>query len=712
MEPLRVLFLWHMHQPFYKNLYTGEYLLPWVLLHGTKDYLDMLLLTSRFDRIKQNFNFVPSLIVQLLDYARGEAKDLYLEIFRKRAELLDLNEKIFILKNFFNSNWDNMIRPFSRYFELLRKRGFYYPKDKISVIADQFTQEEIRDIQILFFLSWIDPIFFEEYEELKFLKKKGRFFSEEDKTILEDAQRKIIERILPTCKKLHEDGKIELTTSPFYHPIIPLLIDTDVAKESMPEIVLPKKRFSHPEDAYAQIRKAKEMFFETFGFSPKGMWPPEGSVSDKACQIYAEEGVEYLLTDEDILFRTKKLDIIRNPLGREIYLEILYKPYIYENNGKRLFLIFRDKVLSDLISFHYSKLDPKEAVLDFMRRLREIKRCTDGKVKNPCVLIAMDGENAWEFYKNDGRDFLMYLYEAISKETFVSSVTISDYLRYVRDFEALTHVFPGSWINHNFKIWIGHQEDNLAWYLLGETRDFLESKDPNRDNKKAWESLYIAEGSDWNWWYGEEHASENDEVFDFLFRENLSNVYRFLNHEPPEELNIPILLEEREIRPKYEPTSFIYPNIDGYVTNYFEWIGSGYFEPQGSGVAMHNSYGLLKSIYYGFNNDSLFIRLDIEKDFLEDEKDLMFEISLMGSTTTVLSYEAKSEKIEGPFQAKIKFREIMEAEIPRNYLGSESKIFLWCTLKINGVPHDRIPKKGYLCVRVPDEKFEAEMWYI
>ncbi len=701
-----------MHQPCYKNLYTGEYLLPWVLLHGTKDYLDMVLITEEFEKIRQNFNLVPSLIVQIFDYAKGEADDLYLRVFRKPADSLSHSEKIFILRNFFNSNWENMIGPYPRYFQLLKKRGFYYSKEEISEIAEKFTVEDFRDLQVLFFLSWIDPTFFEEMEELKYLKRKGKFFTEEDKGILEAAQRRIIERIIPTYRRLGEKGKIEISTSPFYHPILPLIIDTDTAKESMPDVALPKRRFSYPEDAKVQVRKAKELFFQVFGSYPKGMWPPEGSVSDAACEIYMEEGVNWLATDESILFRTLKLDVLRSPLGNEIYPEVLYKPYFYERGGKRIGLIFRDRVLSDLISFHYFRLEPKEAVSDFMRRIREIKRCVEGKIKNPCVLIAMDGENAWEAYKNDGRDFLLYLYESISKEDFLHPTTVSSYMENATDYGFLRYIFPGSWINQNFKIWIGHEEDNTAWYLLAKTREFLEKEDPERKNVNAWESIYIAEGSDWNWWYGDDHSSENDEVFDQLFRENLINVYRFLNKEPPEELNVPILLEDREVKPKCEPTSFIYPVIDGRVTNYFEWIGAGFFESKVSGGAMHDHFCLFKSLYFGFNQDSFFLRVDVEKGFLEQKEDVKLELNLLASRKQILTYDLKREILESPFPAKAKFFEIFEVQIPRAVFEGEKTLLLWCTLKIDGKTYDRMPKKGYLLLDLPHENFEAEMWYV
>lgn len=711
MTELTILFLWHMHQPFYKNLSIGIYLLPWVLLHGTKDYLDMPLLVEAFPRIKQNFNLVPSLIVQLLDYEKGLDNDLYVSLFRKEAETLTQKEKVFLLRNFFNSNWENMIAPYPRYYELLKKRGFYYPKEELDKIAQDFSEDEFRDLQILFFLSWIDPMFFDEMEELKYLREKGRYYSEEDKKILETVQREIIKRILPTYRRLSEEGKIELSTSPFYHPIIPLLIDTDIARESSPSIFLPDERFNHPEDAIMQVKRAKDFFYEIFGFYPSGMWPPEGSVSDEALKIYASEGVKWLATDEDILFLSLNFNLSRGIWGKEVYPDFLYKPYVFDTGGLRITVLFRDRILSDLISFHYSRMDPKEAVKDLMRRLKEIGKAVEGKIRDPMVLIAMDGENAWEFYKNDGRDFLNYLYESLSKDKFIRSETISQYLRRAQDYDYLNHIHPGSWINHNFNVWIGHVEDNTAWSLLKVTRDFLEREDPERKNDKAWESLYIAEGSDWNWWYGEDHASENDEIFDSLFRENLMNVYRFLGKEPPEDLTLPILVEEREVKPKEEPTSFINPIIDGKVTNYFEWIGSGYFRSSGSGVAMHEA-GLIRSVNFGFNRNSFFLRVDVERDFLKSREDFSFEISIQGEKKYLISYFPKSGRIDSEIPISLAFSDILELEVPREKIDLTGKILMSVAIKIDGVMYDRLPKKGLLSISVPGETFEAEMWYI
>jgi hypothetical protein len=327
----------------------------------------------------------------------------------------------------------------------------------------------------------------------------------------------------------------------------------------------------------------------------------------------------------------------------------------------------------------------------------------------------MDGENAWESYKNDGRDFLQFLYEGILREPGIVPVTISEYLAEAADYGTIQHCFAGSWIAHNFAIWIGHPEDNAGWTLLSMTRDYLEKEDPGKTNKEAWESIYIAEGSDWFWWYGDEHSSENDEVFDSLFRENLSNVYRFLGKEPPDVLSIPILLEDREVRPTRLPINLIYSIIDGRISNYFDWMGAGFVEGKGRGAAMHESAALIKGFYYGFNERALYLRLDVEKAFIQDMEDISFEICLLaGETARKIVYAVKGKSVESPVPVRIAFSEVLEMEVPFEALGVQrgDKIAIWASLKSKEMVMDRVPKRGYLALCAPSENFEMEMWFV
>ena len=704
-----------MHQPYYKNLRTGTYLLPWVLLHGTKDYYDMAYILREFEGIKQTFNLVPSLLIQLSEYAQGTAKDIYLDLFRKDAADLSEEERSFLLVNFFSANWEHMIRAYPRYAELLRKRGFYYAREEVQRIARSFTDQDLRDLQVLFFLSWIDPIFFERFEELKELKRKGRNFKEEDKRSLEGVQREILSQTIPLYRELFEKGTIELSTSPFFHPILPLLIDTEIARVSMPERALPRSRFSHPEDASGQIRMAIELFSSLFGRRPKGMWPPEGSVSDDALRMLIAHGIEWTATDEEILFLTMKIEGRRDEMGYIHEPDLLYRGYRYVDGEREIRILFRDKYLSDLISFRYARMDAKDAARDFIQRLRTIAMRLEGRIRRPVVAIIMDGENAWEYYKNDGRDFLSFLYEGILKEPTIRCVTVSEHFSEERELSPIFSIYPGSWISHNFSIWIGHIEDNTGWELLHETRRLIGETDPEGRNTMAWQCLYAAEGSDWFWWYGDEHASENDEVFDFLFRENLSNVYRFLRLEPPEILSVPIMVEEREVAPTRQPLNFISPRIDGYVTDYFEWLGAGFLEGKTHGVAMHETAPLIRGLHFGFDISHLYLRMDVDTSYLKaEEPHLSFEINLLTGKEEKILYDPKEGIKEEAGRYVVSFVRILEAKISLASVcaGPGDSIRLSVSVKIKGFKVDRIPKRGLLSISVPTEEFEREMWYV
>ena len=337
---------------------------------------------------------------------------------------------------------------------------------------------------------------------------------------------KIINLVLPKHKELQDKGQIEVTTSPFYHPILPLLIDTNIAKIGMPQVTLPRTRFHAPEDAEIQIKNGIELYEKIFNRKPKGMWPSEGSVSSEIVPMFAKNNINWIATDEEILFRT--IVDLKEPIE-----EILYKPYRINVNNSKVNVIFRDHKLSDLIGFVYHKMDPEAAADDFIERLCSIKRSLRKDDEEHLVSIILDGENCWEYYPNDGIDFLNALYTKLShaeKNGYITT-TVSDYLEKFPPKDELKGIFPGSWINGNFGIWIGHSEDNTAWDYLNQARIFLESRSksaPPEKIQKAWKELYIAEGSDWNWWYGGDHSSMNDAEFDMLFRAHLINIYKLL----------------------------------------------------------------------------------------------------------------------------------------------------------------------------------------
>ncbi len=737
-NPLYIAFLWHFHQPNYKDPHTGIYRLPWVRLHGTKDYLDMVKRIEKFPSLKLTFNIVPSLIEQLNDYVYNSAKDIYLILTLKNPDKLTEAEKLFILENFFLANWDNMIKPYPRYYELLQKRGFRFTKNDLAKTARYFSNADIRDLQLLFNLSWIDPMFINSDPFLQGLIKKGRDFNEEEKQILIDKQIEILKEIIPTYKLICKQGQIEFSVSPFYHPILPLLHDTDVAKVAMPDIILPKKRFSYPEDAEKQIGMAIDYFESLFGYKPTGMWPSEGSVSEEIINIIKSHGIKWVATDEEVLSRSLSMPL-RNAQGYPINADALYKPY----NFKDISILFRDHILSDLIGFSYSGWNTKNAIDDFIDRLLQIKNALPHD-RPYLVPIIVDGENAWEYYTNDGNDFLDGIYGVLTNDKRFKTVTITEFIeKHGRD-DKLFHLHPGSWINANFKIWIGHQEDNLAWDYLARTREELSifaALNPDKDLTDAWDAIYIAEGSDWNWWYGDEHATETQEDFDELFRSHLIKVYEIMGIDIPHYLYVPIKIESRSILPQIEPRGFIYPKIDGAMTSYFEWYLGAFIDVKRSGGSMHKSESLISNIHYGFNKDNLYVRVDPSNSFSEINDDIFFHINILHPSIFKLIYHPVNsslhqallyKKIDSQWvmikdNIRAALKDIFEIEIPfEDIKAKENDEIHFCVeLIINGkngiLPAEdivkridvleRCPWRGYITVVVPTPHFESLMWY-
>ncbi len=483
-------------------------------LHGTKDYLDMVKILEDFPDIHQTFNLVPSLIEQIEDYNNRQIKDKFLELSYKPSAELNSQEKTFILNNFFSINKDTVIAYFPRYYEL------YFKK----MARAQFNAQDFLDLQVLFNLSWIDPEFRENSPELKKIIAKARFFSEEDKQSVLNRQLGILKEIIPGYKEFTEKGQIELTISPYYHPILPLLYNTKIAKEANLKSPLPKINFSYPKDAKAQIDSAVSFYKERFGTNPCGMWPSEEAVSNHILPFIISSGINWIVADEGILFKSLK--------KKKRDTELLYQPHFVKRREGRLNIVFRDRNLSDLIGFMYHKWETKTAVNDFLRHLENIHNAFSDK--DILVTIAMDGENAWEYYPNDGHDFLELLYKRISESKIIKAVTISEYLKRNPAQLEIKYLAAGSWIYSEFGKWIGNTQKITAWEYLTEARKELEriKIEDQETMKLAWKQIQILEGSDWYWWQGEDPGG----FFDRLFRMHLINFYTIINKPLPEYL--------------------------------------------------------------------------------------------------------------------------------------------------------------------------------
>ena len=730
MQPVSLALFWHQHQPYYPDALNGENLMPWVRLHGTKDYYGMALHIKEVPEFRCTINLVPSLLLQLQAYTDHNASDRHLDVSRIPADSFGEAEIHYLLDNFFMANLDSMIRRYPRYHELYLKRGFGI--DSAAKAAPRFNARDIRDLQVWSNLTWFHPLAFEVDAELKKFFQKGQHWTEDEKEWLLEKQMDILRQVIPLHRELVESGQVELTTTPFYHPILPLLWDKRSARQAMPGCTLPKHLEPYREDAVHHIRRGVSYHSELFGEAPVGMWPSEGSVSQDIVSAIAQAGIEWIATDEEILSASTNGWVSRDGHGHIRNPEMLYRPWRVESGSDQLQIIFRDHALSDLIGFHYQRSDPAHAANDLIGRLSGIsKACEHGSGGRPALVpIILDGENCWEYYHDGGVAFLRTLYQNCASSNFIRPVRVCDHLREYPASDRISQLFAGSWISHNFAIWIGHSEDHRAWDLLHETREFLVRAEKREGIapevlKQAWEEIYIAEGSDWYWWFGDDHSSAQDELFDQLFRKHLQNVYRLLGVDCPHVLNNPISRAER--KPIHtQPTGFLPVQIDGRRT-YFEWICGGHFVSGSErGTMTQVTEGVLREIYFGFNVDHLFVRMDTHAIASED----------LGGVDEIAIHFLEPEGTEvriGPIKpgvipckivrnrraiaksgAEAALDQILEVSIPFADLKvqAEETIQFRIDTYSGGQCIDRLPQEGVISTKAPSPDFELIMWQV
>jgi alpha-amylase/alpha-mannosidase (GH57 family) len=611
MPVIRVVVLWHQHQPFYKDLVSGEYRLPWVRLHALKDYYGMVKLLDEFPNVHQTFNLVPSLIRQIEDYVAGTANDPFLNVAAKPARDLTPAERRFALQYLFQANPVNMIGRYPRYRELWdRFRGSGDSPER----ADRYFQpQDFTDLQVLSQIAWFDEYFLQD-PEIAALVKKGHGFSLEDQQFVIARERELVAKVLPAHAEAVRRGGIEISASPFYHPILPLVCDTDQGAVSSPGLPLPHNRYRHPEDARTQLLRALDLHQQVFGSRPVGVWPSEGSVSEEALGVAHGLGVKWMATDEGVLGRSVGVNFSRNGDGRlsPDLAEKLYTIHRFDNGSAQMHLIFRDHTISDLVGFVYSGMPPQEAAHHLIENIRQAAQPLLAKGQDAMIPIILDGENAWEYYPESGREFLRRFYDALQNGSGLEAVTVSEAIARHKNTSPLRSLVPGSWINANFNVWIGAPEDNRAWDYLFHARNFYAQnaeKAQEQQRALAFEEILIAEGSDWNWWYGPEHHSANDREFDELYRKHLSNVYQALGASPPDYLAQPIL--RGTIRPSFLPQmAYIHPRITGDMVRYFEWMGAATYTADRRAGSMHGKSFLLDSVYAGIDDANVYGRLD------------------------------------------------------------------------------------------------------
>lgn len=666
-------------------------MLPWVRLHGSRGYLDVATLLHEFGDVRLTVNFVPSLVQQLEQVADG-AVDEWLRI--AELEAWNDHERAFAVERFFSLNWERSVKTRPRYAELLEMRERKQP----------FSDGDVRDLTVLFNLGWLGFAARAGDREIDELERKGRGYTRDDLALVVARQRAACARVLPLYRELAARGQVELSASPFYHPIVPLLVDTEQARRSMPQATLPPP-FAYPEDADAQIVRGRDAHARAFGARPRGMWPPEGSVSPEAVAAYARAGVGWLATDEGNLWRS--LDLLGDGYGRGD----LYR--VYRHGG--VDVVFRDRELSDKIGFAYAHGSAEAGVADLMARARAAAAVSTAPATEPALVpIFLDGENPWESYPGFGEPFLRALFAALSAPSELRAASIGQHLDEAPARRDLSRLHSGSWIDSAFHIWIGDPVKNRAWELLGQARArfdrALSDGATAEQRESAYERLLAAEGSDWFWWFGEPFHSMEDALFDALFRAHLAGAYQALGLAPPRELDEPVAshrpVDAAALTP---PRAFIRPHIG--AARFYDWQGAGrYRVPRGAAMA---DSPLVAAVVFGFDKSTLYLRLEPSDGHAAAVAAARVEVEVaVGDKRVVVRSTKEALTVDDRPAGKNAHGATVELAVPFALLGARANDRLALVFRLfdDRAALARYPADGAIAITVPGDEFEAENW--
>ncbi|OEU73533.1 MAG: hypothetical protein BA864_06120 [Desulfuromonadales bacterium C00003093] len=701
--PLKVCILWHMHQPDYRDPVSGRTLLPWTWLHGVKDYGEMLE-TIAETGARVTVNLVPTLLEQLERYADDSDQDRWLLLATQDPAQLTENERQFIIEQFFSVNEETQILPNRRYHQLYRMRSTDQPAE-----ASHFNDQDLRDLQVWFLLAWTGSHLRRNSPIISTLLQQGDNFTEGQKQQLFEVCHTEVKRVIDRHRQMEEQQQIEISVTPYAHPILPLLCDLRIAQDPTPGLPLPAADFRHPEDARLQVREGLATAERILGKRARGMWPAEGAVSAMAADLLREEGALWAATDEDILARSL--------VGGLQNRGQLYQVYQYN----QLPLLFRDREISDRIGFLYAGWKTDEAIADIKKRLHKISHLAPGGT----VAIILDGENCWERYADNGYPFLRDLYLMLQDDPQLEMMTIRDAVATSQPLR-LDRLAAGSWIRSDFTTWIGHPEENQAWELLQQTRaETIDNeiqqalKNPEQPLSELVRELLRAEGSDWFWWFGDEHVTAQADIFDRLFRLHLEVLYH------QKGLTVPARLHQwikppAAITEGVEPSACFTPQIDGRIGDYFEWLAAGQIDLSAGG-AMYANRESLQAIHYGYDQQNLYFRLD-QPALLERlcSLDGYFELRISGKKLFHLIYNPGEQSLvllaEGEELAigKAACGQILELAVPLQPLELQlgETLHLSCHAIAGERENGRWPTEGSASFRYRGALLDEENWSV
>lgn len=551
-KPLDLVFLWHMHQPDYRDYSTGDFVLPWVYLHAIKDYSDMASHLEQHPKMKAVVNFVPILVDQLEDYshqfATGQIRDPLLRLLAcENLNDVSKEERQLILESCFRSNLSKMVAPYPAYkrlfdlFNTIQSNG----RVALSYLSGQY----LADLLTWYHLAWFGETVRREYDVLIQMMSKDENFTFEDRRLIFELIGKVVSGIIPRYRKLAESGQIEISATPHYHPLAPLLLDFNSARECEPSSSLPQAA-CYPggkSRVQAHITSTMKSHKARFGVTPHGIWPAEGAISTALIEVLAGQKCRWVASGEGVL--ANSLRKIGELPERSNYL---YRPYHVQGDGHSVSCFFRDDRLSDLIGFEYSNWNGKDASNNFVSQLENIaNQARDEEV--PLVGIILDGENAWEYYPYNGFHFLNDLYTALESHPDIRTTTYAEYLDLASKANEgklakpgkLPEIVAGSWVYGTFSTWIGSPDKNYAWDLLCTAKQSYDmvmaaGRLSAKEKEAAEKQLSSCESSDWFWWFGDYNPSDAVGSFDRLYRNNLMQLYRLLKLAVPANLHTPI----------------------------------------------------------------------------------------------------------------------------------------------------------------------------
>jgi len=545
-KKLKLVLCWHMHQPQYRDLISGTYYLPWTYLHAIKDYVDMAEILRATPEARAVVNFSPVLIEQVADYAAqlsnffnesGAIRDPLLAALDEPALTVVPEERLALIKCCLRVNEQHFINRYPQYRELADIARWL---DREPHTLKYLDEQYLVDIVVWYHLAWIGETIRREDERVQALIEKGDGFTLQDRRVLLALINELVGNVIGSYKSLAESGQIELSVTPYGHPIVPLLLDIGCASDAMPDVILPN--LSHypggEKRARWHIEKGLETFENTFGFRPHGCWPSEGSVSEATLRLLGEYGFRWTASGENV-FHNSVMQSTKKKKQDASQLS-LYQP-IRVPQGGDIACFFRDDGLSDLIGFTYSDWHSDDAVGDFIHHLEQIAAHYSGE-QPPLVSVILDGENAWEYYPENGYHFLKSLYQRLAEHPHIEMTTFSDCLEQGAEAAVLDKLVAGSWVYGNFATWIGDADKNRGWDVLGEAKRAFDGSvsrgffSERHSLELAEKQLAVCEGSDWCWWFGDYNPADSVSDFERLYRLHLSNLYHMIGVEPPEYL--------------------------------------------------------------------------------------------------------------------------------------------------------------------------------